>query len=68
MSRGRVSILVLARRAAMSPVSFHGTERRLRMGLVEVPGPEGVYVTDESADLFCAQKQEVREARRASKK
>lgn len=65
---GRVALAVHARRAGMSPLSLHGKERRRNMGLVETPGPQGVYLTLESSARHVAQRHEVREARRANKK
>lgn len=66
-STKRVSIIALARRVRLSPVSFHGRTRRLQMGLIDTPGPEGAYVTRDSAERYVARKIEVREARRANK-
>ena len=64
----RTAIAVLARQAGMSPFTFHGRKRRERMGLIDTPGPSGVYVTPESGAHFLAKVHEVREARRANKK
>ena len=64
----RVALAVHARRAGMSPVSLHGRARRRDMGLVETPGPQGVYLTPESSARHIAQRHEVREARRANKR
>lgn len=52
---GRVALAVHARRAGMSPVSFHGRARRRDMGLVETPGPQGVYLTPDSSARHIAQ-------------
>lgn len=64
----RVALAEHARRARMARVSFHGKKRRLEMGLVDTPGPQGVYFTPESSSRHLAVVAEVREARRSSKK
>lgn len=67
-SEHRVSLAEHARRARMSPRSFHGKDRRGQMGLVDTPGPGGVYLTPESSARHVAEVQEMRAARRANKK
>ena len=66
----RISLAAHARRAQMSPLSFHGTKRRKDMGLVDTPGPRGrdVYFTLDSSLRHLDIVNEVREGRRSNKK
>ena len=67
----RISLAEHARRAQMSPLSFHGTKRRKDMGLVDTPGPRDggdVYFTLESSSRHLGVVNEVREGRRSNKK
>ena len=67
-SERRVSLSEHAHRAGMSPFSFHGKDRRKSMGLVETPGPGGVYLTPESSATHVAETHEKRETRRLNKR
>lgn len=64
----RVALAEHARRVPMSPLSLHGKKRRLAMGLVDTPGPGGIYFTPASSARHISERHEVREARRANKK
>ena len=68
----RISLADHARRAQMSPLSFHGKKRRQEMGLVDTPGPRprgvDVYFTVDSSLRHLDIVNEVREARRSNKK
>ena len=66
--RVRVSLSEHAHRTGMSPFSFHGKDRRKQMGLVETPGPGGVYLTTESSARHVAEVREKRETRRLNKR
>ena len=67
-SESRVSLAEHAKRAGMSRLSFHGTDRRKQMGLVETSGPGGIYLTPQSSARHVSAMREKRETRRLNKK